>query len=390
MKKKILFFLFAFGFFSFFVCFFPRLTLAARLNLDPYTQEVIVGEEFQVNVSLDTQDKNVNGVQTKILFDQGLLEIVTVNFSGIFPANFESIDNINGEVQIGSGEDLPTASFNGSSTWVTLTLKAKSSGFSELRFSCPDSAILELEMTNNLLDCSSLSSGNYVIRGKDQSVATPTSVDLIVTCADPSPETPTNLSAVSGSENGQMILTWTKTADADHYGLVFGSESRNYQYGAVNIGNTNQYLVEQLTPGELYYFAVFAVKGCAASGFSGEASARAKITIGETVSPSGLGFSALIYQPIEEVFSEVAFPETEKTPTPTPVPMIEVEEEPTQLGKKILVFGLPLIILIIFLVVLRLYLKQRRKSKLISSPEPSQPFSSPQTPAEEEKENPVI
>jgi hypothetical protein len=118
---------------------------------------------------------------------------------------------------------------------------------------------------------------------------------------------------------------------ADYYAVFFGGASGAYEYGAANIGNTNQYIVKQLSPGKLYYFAVAAVKGCASSGLSNEASARAKGAIGGTpakVTPkaSPKPTPTPPYQPIGEILPEVDFPTEEEVVTPTPIPIFEPGE----------------------------------------------------------------
>jgi len=340
MKKVFFFFLAA----SLFLIF-PRSVWAAKFNLAPVSQDLTIDEEFQISIGLDTERKNVNGVQAEIGFSEDLLEVVGVSFADIFPSNFQSVDNVNGRIQIASGEDLPTTSFNGNSNWVTITLKAKASGTGEVQFSCLNSYILELETTSNLLDCNSLPQGSYSITEEQKPTETPptappssptsapepTQSPETPSCSDPSPETPTNLRAVSGPNIGEVKLTWTEVNEADYYNLVFGSRPGDYQYGAPNIGNTDQYIVKQLAPGQLYYFAIAAVNGCASSGFSSEASARAKappraktsVPIKRPISKTSPAPTPTIpYQPVEEVMPRFLLPSKEKriSPTPTPEP----------------------------------------------------------------------
>ena len=336
--KKISSFLFTTFFLLFLIIVFPQSAFAAKFTLDPLNKNTKIGEEFQVKVTLDTQSKEVDQIQATLSFNKDFLEVKSVSFSGIFPSNFQSINNADGRVQFASGKDLTSGSFNGNSLWVTLNLKGKAKGTTDLRFSCSESGILEAGTPTNLLDCSSLAAGSYTIteESQPQPTATPTPESggnggqPGPSCTDLSPDTPTNLGAASGPNNGEVTLTWTRVS-ADYYSVFFGGASRAYEYGAVNIGNTNQYIVRSLTLGKLYYFAVAAVKGCASSGFSNEASARAKGATGGTpakVTPktSPKPTPTPPYQPIGEILPEVDFPTEEEVVTPTPIPIFEPEE----------------------------------------------------------------
>lgn len=378
MKRFILFFnLFLFLFLFVFV----KQVQAAKFVLSPEGKSLTSGDEFQVNVNLDTQGKDVNGVQASLTFSKDLLEIKDVAFFSIFPSNFKSIDNNLGKIQLGSGEDLPTASFKGNSTWVVLGIKSKGTGGAKLEFICFESSILELGTTNNLLDCSVLVSGTYQVGEAGTTSPTPTPIlQAPPACSEISPGTPTNLLVSSGPDVGQVTLSWTKVSGATHYSLVFGPSSKNYQYGAANIGDTNQYVVKALTPGKLYFFAIAAVRGCASSGFSQEVSAQAKGGPGKipTYTPE-----IVVYKPISEAFPEII------VLTPTPSPTIQPTPTPqpkrgrsliARWGKGILIVVLGLILLTI---VLRIFARRR-------PPEPPTIVKIPETPPSPPPAPPVV
>ncbi|MFZ5365765.1 MAG: fibronectin type III domain-containing protein [Patescibacteria group bacterium] len=347
--KRLIFF---FGVFLFFLFVSVRPVQAAKFVLSPESKSLVSGDEFQVNLTLDTQGKDVNGVQASLTFSKDLLEIKDVAFFSIFPSNFKSIDNSLGKVQLASGEDLPTASFKGSSNWVTLNIRAKTKGEAKLEFICFESSILELGTTSNLLDCPALVSGTYQI-GEAGITPAPTSTPTPSqppACSETSPGTPTNLSAASGSDVGQVTLSWTKVSGATHYSLVFGPSSKNYKYGAANIGDTNQYIVKALTPGNLYYFAIAAVRNCASSGFSQEVSSRAKSGAGKipTYTPE-----IVVYKPISEAFPEIIIPSPTPTPTIQPTPALQPEK-----GKSLIAsLSKGMIMVVIGLILLALILK---------------------------------
>jgi len=339
--RKIIYFSFITFFLFVLALISPRSALAAKFIINPLSKTINVGQEFNVSINLDTQGKEVGVAQAKLSFDKNLIEVLRVNFQTIFPDNVQSVNNNDGFVQVGSNMESFALSFNGNSLWVTLSLKGKAKGTADLRFSCPESGILEAGTPNNLLDCGSLAAGSYTISEESQpppgdeedgngnggNGGPPPSEPG---CTDLSPDTPTNLGAASGPNNGEVTLTWTRVS-ADYYSVFFGGASGAYQYGAVNIGNTNQYIVRSLMPGKLYYFAVAAVKGCASSGFSNETSARAKGPTGGTpakVTPKTSLKSTPTppYQPIGEILPGVDFPTEEEVVTPTPIPIFEPGE----------------------------------------------------------------
>lgn len=386
MKKRSAYFLISFLAFAFLAFLFPRFSLAAKFSLDPATEEIELGEEFQVDVSLNTQGKAVNGVQAKLSFPPAQLELVRVDFTGIFPSNFQQIKNASGYVQLASGEDLPSANFNGHLEWLTLTFKTKVVGASELRFVCLDSAILEYETTSNLLDCGSLNVGGYTITAESEPTSTPTSDDDNGDdgdndgggngddggdggCSDASPAVPSGLQASGGPSSGEVTLAWNKVDGADHYSLVFGSGSRQYQYGAADIGNVGRYVVKQLSPGQLYYFAVAAVEGCASSGFSSEVSARAKSVVGSGSATPTVGRDVsrptptLAYQPIGQVLPNVDFDDLYE---PTPTPFLELEEDDQ--GSKILSAKNIILLMVIILVLIGVFLFVKMLFKKRSPP----------------------
>lgn len=70
LKLKILFLL---------ATFYPLLSLqvanAAQLNFVSQTQEIAVGQQFQIDLTLDTENGEINAVEGKIVFPEDLLEL---------------------------------------------------------------------------------------------------------------------------------------------------------------------------------------------------------------------------------------------------------------------------------------------------------------------------
>jgi len=343
-----------------FVFLTAKSTLAADFVLSPESKTLNVGEEFQVQISLDTKGKEVNGVQASLSFDcKTCFEVKSISFANIFPSNFQSFDNANGNIQIGSGQDLPTASYNGSANWATIIFRAKAVGRGIVSFDSVNSAILELNTSINLLDWSNLRKGTYTV-GQSQAGPTPTPTSgnnqggnqgATSSCNETSPSTPTGLKAESGPGNGEVTLSWTKVYQANHYSLVFGPSSKNYLYGAANIGNVNSYAIKSLTAGKLYYFAIAGVGNCSSSGFSQEVSARAKgavttttTTTTTTTKPKATPTpEKVIYKPIGEVFPNLVV----ATPTPEEIAPVAITPEKKDNG---LFIGIGILFLAIFLV----------------------------------------
>lgn len=337
MKATCRLFLFLSFFFSFWsLAVFISPAEAASFLLSPDKAEVKKGEKFSVAISLDTAGADINGVQATLAYDKEKLSLDKIDFSSLFPSNFQTSDVNKGKIQVGSGENSPVSFVFGKHNWVTLTFLAANLGEGKVSFSCFDSAILELGTADNLLDCLSLNQGNYLVF-QQAAPPTPTPPESPPisppsppgpACTENSPSAPSNFKAATGLNEGEVVLSWAKSSGATHYSVVFGVTSQKYLYGAANIGDVNMFTVRSLTPGRLYYFAVSAVKSCAASGFSSEVSARAKkqsgaATPGATVSKRALTPSPPPgFRPIKDILwqtvEETAPPSYLATPTPIP------------------------------------------------------------------------
>lgn len=84
-------------------------------------------------------------------------------------------------------------------------------------------------------------------------------VPASVSAAESGPAGKLKLQAAPGPKAGQVTLTWVDGDSADNYHLVYGTSSKNMQYGVLNIGMDNVYTVGKLTPGTKYYFALVPV-----------------------------------------------------------------------------------------------------------------------------------
>ncbi len=74
-------------------------------------------------------------------------------------------------------------------------------------------------------------------------------------------------------KNGEVVLYWHKVPGATGYNIYYGLTPKNYIFSVPNVGDTNNFTVGFL-PNKVFYFAVQAIKGCAAGNMSKEWAAR--------------------------------------------------------------------------------------------------------------------
>lgn len=74
-------------------------------------------------------------------------------------------------------------------------------------------------------------------------------------------------------EAGKIRLNWLKVDGANKYTIAYGLSSGNYIYGLPDVGDTDNFTVEYLSPGVKYFFAVRANNDCMPGPWSQEWSA---------------------------------------------------------------------------------------------------------------------
>jgi hypothetical protein len=361
MKHKLLILIESLALFFFITVVASTKVNAAGFSLDPTNSTLNVNDQITVNIGLNAGDKHIDQIQGVLTFSADTLQFVApVNFSNIFPANSQKVSG--NVIILSSGEKTGYDFFTGNQNWVTLTFKAIADGQGTLQFSPSDSLIYEVGSSLSILDVSSLPSGSYTINSPGVATDTPTPTPTSsgssdggsssggsssYSCNSSQPETPLNLRAATGLARGEVALVWDKSSQADHYGVAFGDKSGQYQYGATNIGNINQYIVKSLNPGQLYYFVVFAGNGCASSGFTNEASARAKGGTGSgsikgAPTPTPVSFPPPNFKPIGQVLpgSDVDLSLLTPAPTEMPIPTTVPEQNNGKLIPDYLLFGI--------------------------------------------------
>lgn len=72
---------------------------------------------------------------------------------------------------------------------------------------------------------------------------------------------------------GEIVMYWHKVPGANGYNIYYGFSPNNYIYSAADIGDTDNFTIRFLQ-NRVYYFAIQAKSGCAASGLSNAWAAR--------------------------------------------------------------------------------------------------------------------
>lgn len=139
-------------------------------------------------------------------------------------------------------------------------------------------------------------------------------------CGKEKPDAPILFQPSSSSKSGKVTLSWNPVAKATTYTLAYGLSSRNYIYGAVNIGNVTSYTVNSLTPGQKYYFSVLAVNECMPSNYSNEWGVNVKKENNAVVFENFFGFGTRSVQ---------AAGTTSATITPSVTPTATISATPT-------------------------------------------------------------
>jgi hypothetical protein len=74
-------------------------------------------------------------------------------------------------------------------------------------------------------------------------------------------------------KKGEVVLYWHRVPGATGNNVYYGLSKKNYIFSAPDIGDTDNFTIRYL-PNRLFYFAVQAKRGCAASALSNEWAAR--------------------------------------------------------------------------------------------------------------------
>ena len=155
------------------VLFFLFFVLAKRVDaqkiyLNPSTGSFAVGENFTVEVRLDTEGQEVVAADAKISFDSSQLEIVEVNKGGFFDEVAHYVGT--NSVLVGGFFNDPYKKKSGTGILATIIFKGKTAATTSLVFNCvagksDDSNIFSASGVD-IIKCGSLGNGDYTLQGQ--------------------------------------------------------------------------------------------------------------------------------------------------------------------------------------------------------------------------------
>jgi|GEM_PF-4081628 len=151
--------LFKSSFVRFFLLIIPLLlstnAYAASLSVSPGNITVTNGQEFQINVVLDTQGADIVAVDAIIEYDPAMIEIVSITQGSIFSA-YPVKTFANGEIRISALDSTFSTPYNGSGTLATVRARGLQVGTTNFNFvftsgSTTDSNVVEEGTSSDLL-----------------------------------------------------------------------------------------------------------------------------------------------------------------------------------------------------------------------------------------------
>jgi len=139
---------------------------AQEFSLTPSTASNTVGQEFTVDLNIDTKSIAVSSADVKLTYDTAIMDVVNVA-DGTFFSDTASYVGA-GKVYIGGFFQDQSATKTGTGKLATLTLKGKGNGTSQLAFVCStskdDSNIFD-SAGNDIIKCTAIKNGTYTFSG---------------------------------------------------------------------------------------------------------------------------------------------------------------------------------------------------------------------------------
>jgi len=148
---------------------------AQVFSLNPQTAQVTVGDEFTVDINIDTQGAAVAGADVKLTFDPNVLEVTNVQAGDFFGDEADNVSS--GTLYVAGFFKEQFATKTGTGRVAQLTLKGKQEGTSTFTFVCStqtnDCNILDASATD-IIKCTTIQNGSYTFSGAAAPTATPT------------------------------------------------------------------------------------------------------------------------------------------------------------------------------------------------------------------------
>lgn len=221
----------------------------ATLSLSPDTGTYRVGNNFSVDIFVNTRGQNVVVVAAFLNYSPSLFEVVSIDNSGsIFTTEAENIiDNTNGKVKITRG--IPTPGVNTTNGKVTtLNIRGKADALpssDNFTFDFTAGSTLESNVILNDGLGTDILSGVYNARFTLDGTPPPNVSGFTATAGD-----------------GQISLSWTNPTATDFAGVRIlrktGSYPADYNDGTVVYDNSGtSYINTGLTNGTTYYYKAF-------------------------------------------------------------------------------------------------------------------------------------
>ncbi len=174
-----------------------KIVNAQIFTLSPSSIAKPAGEEFSVNLNIDTQNQAAASADVKLTFNSSILEIVKVVNGDFFSDEANYIGT--GTLYVGGFFKEQFKTKTGQGVLAVITLRGKAAGNSALTFVCSrektDSNILDATAAD-IINCSGINNGSYTINGTGAPEPTSTPVPNTPTPAGP---TPTMAVPVSGN-----------------------------------------------------------------------------------------------------------------------------------------------------------------------------------------------
>lgn len=230
--------------------------------------------EFQIN----TKNRNISAIEMKNVRVSGKTWTTLPGKLDTAPAqelsatinSLKSLSSTTAQIDYVAGlkdANTPYNTGNEAKTFAKFSYVPQSAGTLLIDFDPTQIVVKEFNSTN----------ANIAAAPKDTTIAistaTPTPLGDDTTCP---PQSPTTIKASPGDKPGEIRLSWSASTGVSHYAISFGPKSREYQWGAANVGNVREFTIRGLNPGKRYYIVVSAVNSCGGGAYSPEASALAK------------------------------------------------------------------------------------------------------------------